>query len=76
MSACMPGQNAASEEMKTLDSAPVSMCTSTSQPYLRYATSKQIDFQHARGRARNNFADAQLSAADACVVGASVKCRP
>ena len=35
MSACMPGQNAASDEMNTLDSAPVSMCTSTSQPYLR-----------------------------------------
>ena len=34
MSACMPGQKAASEETKTLASAPVSMCTSTSQPYL------------------------------------------
>ncbi len=38
MSACMPGQKAARDEMKTLDSAPVSMCTSTSQLYLRCAT--------------------------------------
>ena len=39
----MPGQNAASEETKTLDSAPVSMCTSTSQPYLRRAKERTCE---------------------------------
>ena len=51
MSACMPGQNAASDEMNTLDSAPVSMCTSTSQAYLRLICKvwSEEDHNHAVG---------------------------